>query len=359
MSNKKITIYITITALVAGLAIATYFVFPSPWKFKEDRPIKVFWLHSYHPEFPSGLVEGYTLGFEQSFEKFFEKEGIEIETKVFYMDFIRKSEEGKKEAAKEAKKLIDEFGPDLIFASDDPAQEFVIMPYYLDIDVPVVALAVNKEPEAYNFAGAKNIAVVLEREHFTNSIELLKDLFPHVKRIGVITSPFAQWKDIFENLEEESENIPGTEFVGWDIIESYSDFQAKVIDYQGKVDALLLSPPVEYKYKNGSIVPMQVAIQWVAENNNIPEITLWDVIEYGFLGAVVVSPYEQGKAAVKIAHEILIDGKKPSSFPYESTKKGTQLINLARARSLGLERNDIPSVILINSNVFEKFPWEN
>jgi ABC-type uncharacterized transport system substrate-binding protein len=356
LRGKKLSIYLGVSILIVAILIGGYFAFfYSSWKFTEDRPIKIFFLHSYHPEFPSALVEGYTLGFEQSFEEALEKKGIEVETKTFYMDFIRKPEEGKKEAAREAKKLIDEFKPDLIFASDDPAQEFVIMPYYLNTDVPVVALAVNKEPETYNFVGARNIAVVLEREHFASSIELLKELFSHIKKIGVIISPYPQWKDVFENLEEASENMPEVEFVGWDIIESYSDFQSKVIDYQDKVDALLLSPPVDYRYENGSIVSMPVAIQWVAENSNIPEITLWDVIEYGFLGAVVVSPNEQGKAAGKIGYDILINGKKPSSFDFKSTEKGKQMINLARAKTLDLE---IPSAILINSQVYEEFPWE-
>ena len=358
MKKKKIIVIGAAVVLVIAVAFFLSLLFPNKWKFRGDRPIRIFFLHSYHPEFPSNLVEGYTLGFEQFSKEISEETGMNIEAKVFYMDFIRKSEEEEKEAAREAKKLVDEFEPDLIFASDDPAQEFVIMPYYLNSDIPVVALAVNKEPETYNFVGSKNVAVVLEKEHLVESVDLLKNLFPYVKRIGVIASPYAQWKDIFEDLEGRSENIPDVEFVGWDITESYSDFQAKVIDYQDDVDALLLSPPVDYRYESGSTVPMPTAIRWVAENNNIPEITLWDVIEYGFLGAVVVSPEEQGKEAGKIAYEILIKGKKPSSFPFKPTKKGRQMINLARAKKLGINKEDIPSIILINSEVYEEFPWE-
>ena len=98
MKNKKLLVYIGIVVLIVGLLIGSYFMFfYSPYKFRGDGPVKIFFLHSYHPEFPSDLVEGYTSGFDQYFEKVFEKEGIEIETSIFYMDFIRKSEEGKKE----------------------------------------------------------------------------------------------------------------------------------------------------------------------------------------------------------------------------------------------------------------------
>ncbi len=75
--------------------------------------------------------------------------------------------------------------------------------------------------------------------------------------------------------------------------------------------------------------------------------------------AISVSSAEQGKKAGEIAYDILIEGVRPSSFEFESTMIGDEHINLARAEMLGLKREVIPSVVLINSEVVESFPWED
>jgi len=83
------------------------------------------------------------------------------------------------------------------------------------------------------------------------------------------------------------------------------------------------------------------------------------IVSYSLLSAAFTySPYGQGKDAGKIVYEILINGKDPSSFEFKPTLIGDQSINLARAKTLGLERDEIPSTILINSKVIETFPWE-
>jgi hypothetical protein len=48
-------------------------------------------------------------------------------------------------------------------------------------------------------------------------------------------------------------------------------------------------------------------------------------VEKGTLCAVTVSGYEQGLAAGKIARGILVEGKKPSDFPFEPTTKDNSI----------------------------------
>jgi hypothetical protein len=51
----------------------------------------------------------------------------------------------------------------------------------------------------------------------------------------------------------------------------------------------------------------------------------------------------------------LIDGKSPASFPMKATVKGEPMINLARAKKLGLK---IDSEILLTAEVINTFSWE-
>jgi ABC-type uncharacterized transport system substrate-binding protein len=71
---------------------------------------------------------------------------------------------------------------------------------------------------------------------------------------------------------------------------------------------------------------------------------------------VTVSAINQGQEAGKIARGILVEGKSPSSFPMLPTTKGEPVINLARARQLGL----VPSSsALLTARVFTKYKWDN
>ena len=129
--------------------------------------------------------------------------------------------------------------------------------------------------------------------------------------------------------------------------------------YQDKADAFLFTPLSRYVDDNNNPIEDIVLNKWLVANNKLPEITLWrNIKNQGMFLGVIVDANEQGKVAGKIAYDILIEGKYPSSFSFEPTRKGIQIINLARAKILGLERDEIPSTLLVNSEAIEKFPWE-
>jgi ABC-type uncharacterized transport system substrate-binding protein len=50
---------------------------------------------------------------------------------------------------------------------------------------------------------------------------------------------------------------------------------------------------------------------------------------------MAISELEQGRAAGRLAHAILVEGKFPSALPIRSAVKGRPAINLARAKQLG------------------------
>jgi len=285
---------------------------------------------------------------------------VEIELRTFEMDTIRNpSEEWAQEVSKKAKDLIDEWQPDLIYATDDNAQKYVIEPHYLNTNIPVVIAAVDEDPSFYNYVGSKNVAGVLGQDRIVDAMDLLKELFPHVKKIAVISEPTDQWDDVLDNIKSQQDEFSDIELVGFEVMPTFEKFQERVTYYQNKVDAFFFTPLSRFVDKNGNTLDRVVIAKWLAENNKLPEITLWRLsVEEGMLAAVTPSYHERGKTAGEIAYGILIKGKKPSSFGFKPTKVGLKMINLARAKTLGLEQDEIPSTLLVNSEVIETFPWE-
>ena len=356
MENKNRLLYGIVSILLVGVLISSYFIFLySPYKFHGEGPIKIFYLNSFNSEnFP--LTQKNIV----AFKKVFEDAGIEIEIKQFDMDVIRNpSNESKENAANTARAMIEEYKPDMIYATDDAAQELVAVEY-INTNIPIVFSGVNEDPKKYGYDKAKNVAGVLERVHFVSAIDFARILYPEIKKIGVVGADYYLWKEVIERMKSEASAFPDINFVGWDLFYNYSDYQNKVIDYQNKVDALILLGLEGMKYSDGNNVPGNVFAKWTVENNKLPEITFWDFnVAAGNLLSVDVSATEQGKAAGNLAKKILIDGAKPSSFKFESTSNGVKNINLKRAEQLELKKEDIPSAILINSNIYENYSWEN
>jgi ABC-type uncharacterized transport system substrate-binding protein len=351
--KTKIGIYIGIVVLVILLVMGSYSLFFSnPYQFRGTGPIKIFYLSSYMPGF------AWSDDNINSFAGYFEKEGIPIEINKFYMN-VFDSTVNQTLAGIQAKEAIDAWQPDLIYATDDEAQLEVISKYYLNSKTPVVFSAVNLDPEDYGYDKAHNVAGVLEKEQFKIAVDYLKQFFPNVKKIAVMADSLEQWDVVMDRFKQESQEIPDVEFVGYRRFSSVDEYRQAVLDYQDEVDALMLLPPNAIRYSNGTLNTQAEAVRWVVENSRIPEITFWGQLVYlGDFAAVYISPFEQGEVSARIAKAILIDGKAPSSFPFEATKQNIKYINLARAKMLGLEKSDIPSTILVNAITVETFPWD-
>lgn len=356
MKNKKVLIYIGIPILLIAVLAILYFSFSSgdQWKFTEDRPIKIFYLNSFHSEnFP--LTEDNIA----AFRKVLEDDGVDFEIKQFDMNILRDpSEENKESSAQKAKEMIDEYRPDLLYATDDAAQELVAVDY-TNTKMPIVFSGVNEDPETYGYDKAKNVAGVLERVHFVETVNFLKYIYPDVKKIGVIGSNYYLWEMVVERMKKTQEEIPYIEFTGWDLFPIYEDYQDKILDYQDKVDALIILGLVGIKDRQGKTVTTDIFSKWTVENSKLPEATFWNFhVAEGSLLSVDVSATEQGKEAAMLAEGILIDGKKPSSFEFKPSTIGEKNINLKRAESLGLKREDIPDVVLSTSKIYENYSWE-
>jgi pyruvate,water dikinase len=130
------------------------------------------------------------------------------ELKVIHLDTKRRSSEVEKRAAAlRAKRIIEQFRPDVVTASDDNAAEYLIMPYYKDSELPFVFCGLNWDASVYGFPYS-NVTGMVEVSPIPQIIKLLKR-YAHGDRIGYLTedlptASFAGQHDTFLNVQGEA-----------------------------------------------------------------------------------------------------------------------------------------------------------
>jgi ABC-type uncharacterized transport system substrate-binding protein len=311
------------------------------------RELKILHVMSYHS--PWRWTDGQLQGF---------KDGLAApaQVRVFQMDAKRQSTPEQMQArAGEARALIEQWKPDLLYTTDDEAQDLVAR-HYVGTNLPVVFSGVNKPPQTYGFEGAPNVAGVLEHEHSLESIRLLQSLAPGARRFVAVFDEAPLWPSVQARMKARVAGLPDVEFVAWDTIRTFDEYKRKLQQYQTRADAIALIGVFNFKDAQGRNVPYQEVLRWTADNSRLPDLGFWvDRVHHGTLAAVTVSEREQGLAAGRIARGILLEGRKPSSFPMAPTLKGAPVVSLARARMLGLKIRSGP---LLAAEVVTQFEWD-
>lgn len=339
--------FAVLLSVLPFLAAFAFFALP-PRALAAEREYRVLYVMSYHS--PWRWTDWQLEGFQEALK------GLKVSYRSFQMDTKRNSSPEQKEAkGREARALIDAWKPDLVYASDDDAQQYVVR-HYLNAGLPFVFSGVNGDPAIYGFPGSGNVTGVLEQEHFVESVRLLKRLVPSASRIALVFDDAGMWEPVRARIREGMRQLPGMRIVAADTILSFDDYKKKMLEYQESADIVGTLGIFNFKDKAGRNVPYQEVQKWTVENSRLPDFAFWiDRVHYGTLAAVTVSEREQGRAAGRLARAILADGKSPASFAMLPTTKGLPVVSLARARKLGLK---IDAELLLSAEVVRDFEWE-
>ncbi len=315
---------------------------------KTEKSYKILHIMSYHEGWE--WTEMQLQGFKDALSEY------DVEYKVLAMDAKKNSSpEWLTQKGEEAKQIIEEWKPDLVYTSDDEAQEYVTK-NYINSSIPFVFSAVNKEPEYYGFDKADNVTGALEIEDFKGTIDLLSTIVPEIKSILIICDTSAIWQQMLPRLEENMKLYPNIEFIIPDQIETFEEYKNIVTEYQGKVDGMLQIGIFNFKDENNENVVYTDVLKWTIDNSTIPDVSFWiDRIANGTLCSVTISGYQHGLAAGKLAEKILVDGVLPKDLPMELNVKGEPAINIKRAERLGIE---VPAKTLLSLKVYNSYLWE-
>ncbi len=310
-------------------------------------PYRILHVMSYHS--PWRWTDGQFGGFKAGLGD------VPAEYRVFQLDTKRwSSDREKAERGLAARRLVETWMPDLIYTTDDDAQDLVTR-HYLDTPVKLVFSGVNQAPAVYGYDKASNVSGVIEHEHFAESVKLLRRIVPNVSRIVVVLDDAPMWEAVVARMRLAA--LPaGVSVVGWETIRTFAEYQARIAAYPAIADAIALVGIFNFKDAQGRNVPYQQVLRWTAENSRLPDLGFWiDRVHYGTLAAVTVSEREQGLAAGRIARAILRDGRSPASMPMLPTTKGLPVVSLARAKRLGIP---IRSEVLLSAEVVTRFEWD-
>ncbi len=304
---------------------------------------KILYIMSYHS--PWKWTDGQFEGFKSALK------GMDVEYQVFQLDMKRRTDDAwKKQISREARELIESFQPDLVYTSDDYAQEYVVK-HYVNQKLPFVFSGVNADPSLYGFSGGSNVTGVLEEEHFVESVKLLKQIAPSVKKIAIIYDDDPTWPPVLARMKQALPQLPDIEITSWDLIHTFAQFKKRLAELQKEVDAIGFLGIFSFKDEKGKNVSYKTVCRWVLDHSNLPDFSFFaDRISYGTLCTVNVSEDKQGYAAGLIARGILLEGRSPASYPMKPTVKGVPMINLLRAKKLGLK---IKSSLLLSVTVRE------
>lgn len=346
MMNKSIGRFV-LAMVLAGICAAASTV-AAAQTVGQDKEFRILYLMSYHS--PWRWTDWQLDGFQE------EMKGIRVKYRTFQMDTKRNSSDTQKtQKGEEARTLIESWKPDLVYSSDDDAQQYVVK-HYVNTPLPFVFSGVNNDPAIYGFRGSTNVAGVIEQEHFVETVRLIRKLAPEAKRIALVFDDAKMWEPVRARIMNGMAQLSDMQIVAADTILTFADYKKKMIEYQKTADIVGTLGIFNLKDAAGKNVPYQEVQRWTVENSMLPDFAFWiDRVHYGTLGAVTVSEREQGRAAGRIARRILLEHRPPASFPMVPTTKGLPAINLARAKKLGLR---LDADLLLTADVIQHYEWD-
>ena len=278
---------------------------------------KVLFINSYHAgyEWSDGIHAGIKAIFE----------GKNIELKSIEMDTKRNGDEAfKKEAALNAKAVIESFQPDVVIAADDNASKYLIMPYFKDADLPFVFCGVNWDASVYGFP-FKNVTG-MEEVALINSIA--KHLKNHSKgdKLGLLgIDSLTARKNADQYAKLLNTTIEHAYFV-----KDVETWKQQFLKLQDEVDMLILQNPKGIEGWNDEEI-----VKFVEQNTRIPTGTTQAERTIFTLLGIVKVPEEQGIWAAQTALKIL-DGTPPNDIPIAQNREGRVIVNLKIGNKLGI-----------------------
>jgi putative ABC transport system substrate-binding protein len=222
--------------------------------------------------------------------------------------------------------------PDLIFAVGIWALQAIVS---RPPPLPVVYAMVLNPPSVIG-AGAKNVTGASMNVPVEQSIRLLKQLGPQIKRIGVIYNP-AKTGYLVKRAQIVAKE-DGLELVAREI-NSAKEVIGALESFQDGIDALWIVP--DETILSQAVVQQMLLFSY---RRKIPLLGLSD--RHAQMGALFSLSFASGEDIGRQAGELaqaILTGRPAAEVPYTSARKLLLTVNLKTAQKLGLE---VPQAIL-------------
>ena len=281
---------------------------------------RVFYINSYHPGY--GSSDDITAGIEEVLEG-------KVDLEIHYLDSKRNPESVLIE--QNMNNLLDrvsEFDPDVIIASDDNAVKYVIEPFYKKGDIPIIFCGVNWDATMYQLPPA-NVTGMLEILPVSESLKVLRDTYPQMEKIAVIS----------ENTTSEMKNHEALKPIfskanlsaEYTLVDEFEEWTDAIVQANSRSDIIYL--PTNCSISNWD---REKAIKLIRNKVDIPVFSCDDfMMPYAVFGLTKVAK-EQGEWAAEACLKVL-NGVPVREIKWTSNSKFEYWFNKANAERIGFE----------------------
>ncbi len=278
---------------------------------------KIVYVNSYHEGYP------WSDGIETGLHTILDGTGVEL--KIIRLDTKQNPDvEFGKAAGAKAWSEIQAYKPDLVITSDDNAQKYLVVPFMMNSQIPVIFNGVNWDGSAYGIPTA-NMTGMIEVELPNQLVEMLKSNAKG-ERVGYITVDTETERKVVDIYNQRFFNGQMTTY--W--VKTQEEFKTAFLTAQQEVDILMMGNNA------GSDVWDEAGMkQFVLDNTTIPTGSINDWMAPYSLLTLAKSSQEQGEWSAQAALSIL-GGTPPSDIPVAENKKGQLIVNLELADKLGV-----------------------
>ena len=285
---------------------------------------KVLFIDSYHEGYAwsDGITKGVERGLRDS--------GVQL--KIIRMNTKRNPDLAfKKNAAQKAKKVIEQFRPDVVIAADDNASKFLVKPYYKDADLPFVFCGVNWDAAVYGYPYS-NVTGMVEVAPIPLLVQQMQ-LWAKGERIGFLGPDILTAKKEAQNYKK----VFGLEVKAY-YAKDYADWKTGFAKLQNEVDMLIIAS--DGGLYNDHAKELEA---FVRSKTRIPTGACYDfMIPYALVGVIKVAE-EQGKWSASTALKIL-DGTSPSKIPIARNKRAKLVLNKKIGDAMGADLSIFPNI---------------
>lgn len=245
-----------------------------------------------------------------------------------------------RENARKAYTLYQNLQPDGVIAADDDAQSLFVVPYLKNrVATPVMFCGVNSEAGQYGYP-AENVSGILERSHIGESIALLQQLAPSVKKVAFI-APDDPMGNIHKRQIEREAASYSSQSLPVRMVKNLDEAVRAAIELKSRSDALFLLSMVSLRdAANNQLTDRQI-YRTLTGCFGKPVISVGDFeIRHGLLCAVVKSGREQGATASNMLLRAMT-GTPLSQLPITTNHEGKRMINVTAMKMLGIKPRPI------------------
>ncbi len=309
-----------------------------PWPYRFSRPYRVLLIFN-RPKEDRWVVESHK-GIEKALKNF---------PVVFKEAYLVGDDNATNTTAKEIQRTIRQWHPAVVIASGEVSAQKVVKPL-LDTPSPFVVFGMHSNPKDLGFIldspqhPGRNVTGVLPASPLIRAMRLAKEICPKIERGVFLTDTPAESRVVLKDLQREF--LP-FKIESIQIAETQERWLKIMKGLRFSVDAVIISDVSHLTTDSGDPVNTEKLVKKAIAHSPLIGIALSkELVRYGILAGVEVTPYLYGEEAGKKAREVL-NGVAVGEVSFSAPPEPSVFVNLSRARQLGLE---IPPSVLMEAD---------